>query len=71
MPNTIPTTSYGWVVSDLRDLANDLDQIAYETCESISEVEATLCHFHLDKVLKSLRTSMSLQTLSLTTYPFT
>jgi len=29
MPNTIPTTSYGWVVSDLRDLANDLDQIAY------------------------------------------
>ncbi len=29
MPNTIPTTSYGWVVNDLRDLANDLDQIAY------------------------------------------
>ena len=29
MPNTIPTTSYGWVVNDLRDLANDLDQRAY------------------------------------------
>ncbi len=54
MPNINPTTSYGWVVSDLKDLSEDLNRIALETSENITEVEATLCHYHLNKVLKSL-----------------
>lgn len=41
MPNIIPTTSYGWVVSDLKDLSEDLNRIALETSENITEVEAT------------------------------
>ena len=54
MPNPISTTSYGWVVTDLKDIAEDLQQIATETTENITGVEATLCHLHLNKVLKSL-----------------
>jgi hypothetical protein len=77
MPNIVPTTSYGWVVSDLRDLVVDLNRIALETGENITEVEATHCHFHLNKVLKSVLLatrlarlkwpSLSQQMLSLTT----
>jgi len=62
MPNIVPTTSYGWVVSDLRDLVVDLDRIALETGENITEVEASLCHFHLNKVLKSLFPATACQT---------
>jgi hypothetical protein len=51
MPNIVPTTSYGWIVNDLRDMSEDLYRIATDTAENITEVEAALAHFHLDKVL--------------------
>ena len=54
MPNIIPTTSYGWIVSDLRDTSEDLYRIATDTTENITEVEATLAQFHFSKVLHSL-----------------
>ncbi len=55
MPNMplAPMTSYGWVLSDVKDLAEDLHRIAW-TVENITPLEAALCHFHLNKVLKSL-----------------
>ena len=49
MPNIVPTTSYGWIVSDLRDISEDLYKIAIDTSENITEVEAALAHFHLSK----------------------
>jgi len=54
MPEIFPTTSYGWIVSDLRDIVTDLEKIATETTETITQVEAELCHHHLYKILKSL-----------------
>jgi len=54
MPRIVPTTGYGWVAYDLRDLAKDLDNLALLTSENISEVEAALCHFYLGQVLRSL-----------------
>lgn len=77
VPNIIPTSSYGWIVSDLRDISEDLYRIAIDTSEDITEVEAALAHFHLSKVLQSLILatrlgrrgwpSLSQQMLSLTT----
>jgi len=54
MPNYVPTTSYGWIVSDLRDVAKDLERVQQFTDEAITEVEAALAHYHLKKVLESL-----------------
>jgi hypothetical protein len=54
MPNYVPTTSYGWIVSDLSDVARDLDRIQQYTDESITEVEAALAYYHLKHVLDSL-----------------
>jgi len=42
MPNYVPTTSYGWAVSDLSDIVEDLDRIQKYSDEKITEVEATL-----------------------------
>ncbi len=77
MPNIVPTTSYGWVVSDLQDIHRDLHRIATESTKSITEVEAALGHFQLSKVLRYLIAatrigrrewpSLSQQMLSLTT----
>ncbi len=53
MPN-FPTTSYSWVAYDLKELSEDLDRLALDTSENITQVEAALCHHHLGKVLKSL-----------------
>ena len=47
MPNIVPTTIYGWIASDLY-------RIAIDTSGTITEVEATLCHFHISKVLQCL-----------------
>ena len=58
MSNHVPTTSYGWIVADLRDIAQDLDRIQISTEEAIPEVEAALAHFHLKKVLESLILAM-------------
>ncbi len=33
MPHTKPTTSYGWVLSDLKDLSEDLRRVALETSQ--------------------------------------
>ena len=78
MPNIVPTTSYGWVVSDLKDISEDLYRIATDTTENITEVEAALAHYHISKVLHSLILAtrirrrawpaLSLQTLSSTIY---
>ncbi len=54
MPEIFLTTSYGWIVSDLQDVVTDLEKIATETTETITQVEAELCHHHLDKILKIL-----------------
>ena len=54
MPRIVPTTSYGWVVPDLKDIAEDLYKIATGTTEQITQVEAQVCHHHLNKILKSL-----------------
>ncbi len=54
MSNYVPTTSYGWIVSDLRDVAKDLERVQQFTDEAITEVEAALAHYHLKKVLESL-----------------
>ena len=54
MPEIIPTTSYGWIVSDLRDIVTDLERPATETTETITQVEAELCHHHLNTILSSL-----------------
>ncbi len=54
MPNIVPTTSYGWVVSDLKDVASDLQSIQSYSDENISEVEAALAHYYLKQVLQAL-----------------
>ena len=53
MPN-IHRTAYGWVTEDLKDVARDIEALALGTSESITEVEATLCHAHLTKILRNL-----------------
>ena len=47
-------TRYRWVVNDLYDLVTELREIAQDTQENISEVEATLAQYHLKQVLESL-----------------
>ncbi len=37
MPNYVPTTSYGWAVSDLSDIVEDLDRIQKYSDEKITE----------------------------------
>ncbi len=80
MPNYVPTTSYGWAVSDLSDIVEDLDRIQKYSDEKITEVEATLAHHHLKRTLESLILatrisragwphSLSPQTLSSMIYP--
>lgn len=54
MPVPYLTTSYGWIVHDLMDLTIDLERIQINSIDKISEVEAALCHFYLEKILKSL-----------------
>ncbi len=53
MPNTFETR-YRFVVNDLKDLADDLIDIAQDTQENISEVEAALAQFYLKQILESL-----------------
>ncbi len=70
-------TRYRLLVNDLKDLAAELKDIAQDTAENISEVEATLAQYYLKHILEGLilatrigRRSWqfpSLQTLSLTT----
>ncbi len=47
-------TPYAFIAEDLKDLATELDNIALQTTEKITECEAILCQYHLSKVLKSL-----------------
>jgi len=54
MPNIVPSTSYRWIVYDLKDLATDLERIQRYTKDDTSDVEAALAHFYLDKVLEAL-----------------
>ncbi len=70
-------TRYRLVVTDLKDLAADINDIAQDTEENISEVEAVLAQHYLKQILEGLilatrigrRTwpSLSLQMQSLTT----
>jgi len=53
MPNLSPSTGYGWVVYDLKDIARDL-QRQRDSTESITEVDSALAHFYLKKVLEDL-----------------
>ena len=76
MPNT-HLTRYRLLVNDLKDLAVELAEIALDTEENISEVEAVLAQYYLKQILESMilatrigrRTwpSPSLQMQSLTT----
>ncbi len=54
MPNIVSTTAYGWVVSDLKDVASDLQSIQSYLDENISEVEAALAHYYLKQVVQAL-----------------
>ena len=76
MPHT-HLTRYRLLVDDLKDLVAELREIAQDTEENISEVEALLAQYYLKQILESLilatrigrRTwpSLSRQMLSLTT----
>ena len=53
MPNTYPTR-YQHVLEDLKELVVDLKDIATDTQENLSEVEAVLSQFYLKQILQSL-----------------
>ena len=53
MPNEL-RTQYGWIVEDLKDVATRLETLALQTDERITQVEAALCRFHLNKTLRFL-----------------
>jgi len=53
MPNTF-LTRYRLVVNDLKELAVDVKEIAQDTIENISEVEAVLAQYYLKQILEGL-----------------
>ena len=53
MPNTF-LTRYRLVVNDLKELAVDVKEIAQDTIENISEVEAALAQYYLKQILEGL-----------------
>ncbi len=53
MPNTF-LTRYRLVVNDLKELALDVKDIAQDTEENISEVEAVLAQYYLKQILEAL-----------------
>jgi len=53
MPNTF-LTRYRLVVNDLKDLASEVKDIAQDSQENITEVEAVLAQYHLKQILEGL-----------------
>ena len=66
-----PTTCYGWVTYELKEIAQDLKEIAEETDERITLAEALLCQQHITKILNWLILATRLQGRNIYRVPIT